>query len=248
MSRSLSSVAKASLFLAYFRWLFMPVGLFALIAVGVHSAADVVDDRLLWLIDRADAAFDAFVSQWRLTQPMVNWVGLEQRIWLARAIALLWELAADLFLALPAFGYEEHDTRVPLQARWRPLLTKLGSQPSTMIYLRPLATAAICLAGSCAVGRMVQGALYLSLRVAIGDAAAGFLARVAAIAALGGVLVAFGGRAILRNLQHAGEVGDQEKKHVRLQRLVRGGVGSLIVAPLALAALWDASPVLSFFR
>jgi hypothetical protein len=244
----LSAVGKASLFVAYFRWLFMPLGLFALIAVGVHAAADTVDDRLLWLIDRADAAFDTFVSQWALTQPMVDWVGLEQRIWIARAFALVWELAADLFLALPALGYEEHDTRAPAVKRWRPLLERVIKQPSLMSLVRPLATAAIALAGSCAVARMIQGALFLSLRPTMGDAAAGPVARVAALAGLAGVLVAMGGRAVLRNLQHAHDVADKERTHLKLHRWTRGAVGSAIVAPLALAALIDATPLASFFR
>jgi hypothetical protein len=246
--RAADAVAKASLFLAYFRWLFMPVGLFALLAVGVHAAADVVDDRLLWLIDRADASFDAFVSQWPLTQPMVNWVGLEQRVWLARALALLWELAADLFLALPALGYEEHASRVPLAQRWKPLWAKVVAHPSGLLVVRPLATLAVSLAGACAVGRMVQGALYLSLRGGLGDGIAGPLARLCAIAALAAVLAAFGGRAFLRNVQHAVSAAPVAGARGRWKRWTAGWLGSLVVAPLALAALVGASPLLSFFR
>ena len=248
VERVLSVVGKASLFLAYFRWLFMPLGLFALIAVGVHAAADTVDDRLLWLIDRADAAFDALVSRWSFTQPMVDWVGLEQRIWLARALSLVWELAADLFLALPALGYEEHDTRAPIHKRWRPIFERMLRRPSLMSVIRPAATAAIVLAGSCAVGRMIQGALYLSLRQSIGDAVAGPVSRVAALAGLAGVLIAMGGRAVLRNVQHAHAVADREKTHLLLHRWTRGLAGSAVVLPLAIAALVDASPIASFFR
>ncbi|HEX4622279.1 MAG TPA: hypothetical protein VH208_11995 [Myxococcaceae bacterium] len=246
--RVISVVGKASLFLAYFRWLFMPLGLFALIAVGVHAAADTVDDRLLWLIDRADAAFDSVVSQWSFTQPMVNWVGVEQRIWLARSLALIWELAADLFLAIPALGYEEHDTRVAIHHRWRPILERVIRRPSLMSVVRPAATAAVVLAGSCAVGRMIQGALYLSLRAPIGDAVAWPISRVAALAGLGGVLVAMGGRAVLRNVQHAHLVADREKTRLLLHRWTRGLVGSAIVLPLAIAALVDATRIAAFFR
>jgi hypothetical protein len=243
-----SALARASLYFAYFRWLFMPLGLFALIAVVIHAAADTVDHRVLWLIDRADAAFDAFFGQWSLTQPMVDWVGLEQRIWLARSIALLWELAADLFLALPALGYEEHDTQVPLQKRWKPLFQKLLQRPEPMLFVRPLFTAAVVLAGSCSVARMVQGAFYLSLRSVLTDGVAGPAARVLALAALGVVLARFGGRAVLRNVQHANEMAEKDRARTRLKRWTRGLVGSLIVAPLAVGALVDASPLLSFFR
>ena len=40
-TRHLEGVSR---FFGAFRWAFMPLGLFALVAVGVHAAADVVDD------------------------------------------------------------------------------------------------------------------------------------------------------------------------------------------------------------
>jgi len=53
----------------------LPLGLCALVAVGAHAAADVVGDRLLWLVDRVDALFDAVWSSWSFTAPLVEVVG-----------------------------------------------------------------------------------------------------------------------------------------------------------------------------
>ena len=106
-------------FVSNFRWLFMPLGLAALLAVGVHAAADTLDDRLLAVADAIDAAFDSLVGRFTLTQGMVEWVALEERTTFARVLALLWELAADVVLVLPVLRYREPElgTRDP----WRSL-------------------------------------------------------------------------------------------------------------------------------
>jgi len=66
------------------RWFFLPLALCALVAVGVHTAADVVGELLLRLVDAADAIFDSLVSRWTLTAPLVDLVGPAQRIFFAR--------------------------------------------------------------------------------------------------------------------------------------------------------------------
>src|SRR5258705_368072 len=91
------------------RWLFLPLGLCALVAVGAHAAADLVGDRVLWAVDRVDAFFDWIWSAWSFTAPLVDLVGLTQRTWFARAVALIWELAADALIAIPMLGYAERD-------------------------------------------------------------------------------------------------------------------------------------------
>jgi hypothetical protein len=236
----------------------MPAGLFALIAVGVHAAADTLDDRILWLVDRADAAFDAVVGGWGPTANWVRWIDLDDRTWIARAFALVWELAADLVLAVPAIGYREQERGRPATGitallgtpprRWGEMWRDVARRPTVLRVTRPLATAAVALAGSCAVARMVQGALYLSGRGSIGDSLAGPLARTAAICVLLAVLLAFGARAVLRNLQHADAIAHSEPGVPWLRVFAKGAAGSAIVIPLAVAALLDASPVLSFFR
>jgi len=255
-SGPLSGVSR---FIGGFRWAFMPLGLLALIAVGVHAAADTLDDRLLMLVDRMDAAFDRLVGSSNLTAGMVDLITLEQRTLIARGLALAWELAVDLVLALPALGYRESQSteeqepwrkymaQQDTRPTWRQLFKRSLRKPTTMRWTRPLATAAVVLAGACAVARLVQGTVYLSWRELLGDGAADMSARGLALGALAGILVTLGWRAVLRNLQHADTVSEENVQN-RLQALSLGLAGSALALPLALAAVLDASPVLSFLR
>ncbi|MFP2962989.1 hypothetical protein ACLEPN_35780 [Myxococcus sp. 1LA] len=257
-SPSTPFLADVSRFLGAFRWAFMPLGLVALVALGVHSAADTLDERLLALVDRVDAGFDALVGQHALTASWVEWVSLEQRTRIARFLALAWELAADAVLALPALGYRESAAPVPAEAwravleprtasrpTWRQLWQRCLRRPTPMRWLRPLATAAVVLAGACAVGKLIQGSVYLSWRDLFGDSAADVVARALAVAGMVGVLASLGWRAVLRNLQHADTVCEEAGGR-RAWR--RGLLGCAVVVPLAVAAVVDATPVLSFFR
>ena len=144
-----------------FRWIFVPVGLCALTAVGAHAAADIVGDRLLWFVDRVDALFDAIWSSWSVTAPLVELVGLTQRTWFARAIALCWELAADALIAIPLLGY---DLREP-DKEWELGRDLLRRTRSPLPLVRPLATLLVAIAGACSVARMVQGSVQLALHV-----------------------------------------------------------------------------------
>lgn len=254
---SSSFLSDVSRFFGAFRWAFMPLGLLALVAVGVHAAADTLDDRLLAVVDRVDSAFDALVGRSEVTAPMVEWLSLESRTRLARMLALAWELSADLVLALPALGYRE--TRAPTQAEawraamgmqvaqpsWRALGLRCLRRPTPMRWLRPLATAAVALAGACAVAKLVQGTVYLSWRELMGDAAADVAARGLAVGALVGVWVSLGWRAVLRNLQSADAACEEDGGKGAFRK---GLVGCAVVVPLAVAAVLDASPVLSFLR
>ncbi len=249
-------LSALSRFLAGFRWAYMPLGLLALVAVGVHAAADTLDDRLLSLVDLLDSAFDRFVGRFSATASLVDLVSLERRTDLARGLALGWELAADLLLALPALGYREAEApsaepwralvKVP-RPTWRALFARCLRRPTTMRWVRPLATAAVVLAGACAVALSIQGTVYLSWRELFGDRSADVVARVLALGALVGILLSLGGRAVLRNLQHA-DASCEAHARGWGPAFSHGLVGSALVAPLALAAVLDASPILSFLR
>src|SRR5260221_14324242 len=89
------------------RWIFLPLGLCALVAVGAHAAAGVVGDGGLWCRDGVDAFFDAIFASWSVTAPLVDLVGLSERTFFARAVALAWELCAVLLIAVPLFDYQE---------------------------------------------------------------------------------------------------------------------------------------------
>lgn len=248
-------VSAVSRKLAGFRWAFMPLGLLALIAAGVHAAADVVDDRLLWLVDHADALFDSLAGRFQLTASLVDLVGLEQRVKIARSVTLVWELVADVILCWPALGYRERDVHKPMilesslegTGGFRRLFQRAVRRPTLMRVARPIAVGLVALAGGCAVARMVQGAVYLPTRGALGDGAAGFLGRAAALTALAAVLYALGWRAVLRTLQDA-DVMSEDGNPSRAEAVWRGLPGTVVVIPLAFAALAGATPLLSFFR
>jgi hypothetical protein len=248
-------VSTASHKLAGFRWAFMPLGLVALLAVGVHAAADVVDDRLLWLVDHVDSLFDSLVGRFQATSSLVNLVRLEQRVKIARTVALVWELAADVILCWPVLGYRERDAKKPVlledslrgEGGFRQLLRRALRRPTTMRVFRPAAVALVALAGGCAVARMVQGAVYLPTRGVLGDGPAGFLGRASALVALAAVLYALGWRAVLRTLQDADVMSDDGNPS-RQEAVWRGLPATAVVIPLAFAALLGATPLLSFFR
>jgi hypothetical protein len=250
-------IARLSRILGYLRFAFMPLGLFAVIAVGVHAAADTLDDRLLWVVDQADAWVDGWLGRWSVTEGAIGWIDLQHRVTIARSLTLVWELTVDALLALPALGYRERQGRAVTGAtawlgtparRWRDMLRDVIRRPTLLRVTRPLATAAVVLAGACAVARMVQGAVYLSFRGGLTEEVAGLIARLSAIGVLGGVLVAFGVRAVLRNLQHADQIALEHPDEGWFRAAARGLPGTALVIPLAVAALLYASPVLSFFR
>jgi hypothetical protein len=255
--RPLGPFTALSQLLGRFRWAFMPLGLLTLVAVGVHAAADTLDDRLLWVVDQADAAFDQLVGRYALTEPLVELLTLEGRTTLARALALGWELSADMVLALPALGYREQgvEQRPRWQqlleeeprAGWRELLARCVRRPTTLRWLRPLATALVAVAGACAVARLLQGTVYLAWRELLGDRVADGVARALAVATLVGLLGRLGWRAVLRNLQHADSLSEAQA-HTPWQAFSLGLWGSALVVPLAVAAAMDASPLLAFFR
>ncbi len=174
------------------RWIFLPLGLCALVAVGAHAAADLVGDRVLWAVDRVDAFFDWIWSAWSFTAPLVDLVGLTQRTWFARAVALIWELAADALIAIPVLGYAERDPA----AEWKTARDLLRRARSPLALVRPVATLVVAAAGAFAVARMVQGSLQLTLHV-------GWLASLVRAAVLAASLVLLVPRAAVRSLEHA---------------------------------------------
>jgi hypothetical protein len=174
------------------RWIFLPLGLCALCAVGAHAAADVVGDRVLWVVDRVDALFDALWSSWSVTAPLVDLVGLTQRTWFARAVALAWELAADALIAVPLLGYDERDgTR-----EWQLGRALLRKTRSPLILVRPVAALLVSLAGAFSIARMVQGSLQLALHLS-------WLAQLARAATLAALAVLLVPRVVFRSLEHA---------------------------------------------
>ena len=224
------------------RWFFVPLALCALVAVGVHTAADELGERILRLVDATDAAFDAIAARWTLTAPLVDLVGPSQRVFFARAIALLWELAADALIALPMLGYDERADEVK---RFRELARKVAARPTTLRILRPFATGCVALAGSCSVGRLLEGTLHLGASGLVGSAADA-LARGCALLAMLGLVGFIAWRAVVHALVRADARSDRIPRR-RALALTVGLPGALLLLPLAIAAL-RAAPLLSFLR
>ncbi len=236
-----SPVRRISAFFAWFRWLFMPVGLLALIAVGVHAAADVVDERLLVLVEGLDAWLDGVLAQSERFAPWVLRVDARERTVIARVLAVAWELSVDLVIAVPALGYDEDDG---VRASWRVVVQRLNQAPTPMRVLRPLMTGVFVVGGAYAVSKLVESTLFVGL---VGDVApadvASSVARVAGVVAIVTVLASHGWRAVLRALQHADDVC--EAKRLKRPWLV-GSVGTVLALPLALALVLQARALLSF--
>lgn len=249
-------VSRVSRFLGGGRWLFMPFGLVALVMMGVHAAADTVDDRFLWLIDHVDSMVDAVLASWSPTRGLVDVVGAPQRTMVSRVAALLWELTADALLLWPVLGYREEDkprldtlltTRSIEKQSWRALFERLRAQPTLLRIALPLVTLFVVIAGAVAVAKMVQGAVYLGSISLLGSATAGIVARAFAWVSLAAVLFSLGWRSVLRTVQYADEIA-RAGTMTRRRRLTEGLWTILICAPLAIAALLFATPLMSFFR
>ncbi|MDP2272871.1 MAG: hypothetical protein Q8K32_19190 [Archangium sp.] len=244
-TRHLEGVSR---FFGAFRWAFMPLGLFALVAVGVHAAADVVDDKVLRLVEALDVFFDGFFAEHEATAAWVNKIDSRERTLFARGFALAWELAVDAFIALPALGYDELDEKERrfslIKETWRTLLRRVNQQPTPMRLVRPFVTSVFVFGGAYAVSRLVESTLFVGL---VGDVApadvAAPVARILAGTAMTIVLFSHAWRAVLRSLQHADETCIASK-----HPWMAGLWGSVLSFPLALALLLEAEALLSFFR
>src|SRR5262245_50299532 len=109
---------------AFFGRILLPLGLFSVLAVGLHVGSDKVDDFLFVVFSDIDSLADfisSLVIQWvgglfSMGDPWIDaWslraaelVDMESKAFLARWGALIVELAADFVLALPVlFGRAE---------------------------------------------------------------------------------------------------------------------------------------------
>jgi hypothetical protein len=239
-------------FFGFFRGAFMPVGLFALVAIGVHAAADVVDDQVLRLVDALDAWADALLASREATAAWVDRVGPLERTVVARALALSWELAVDLLVVLPQLGYgeqAEEERRFTLtRDTWRTLLARLNRAPTPMRLVRPAVTAVFAGGGAYAVARLVESTLFVALQADVAPpAVAEVVARSLGWLALALVLGRLGWRAVLRALEHADAACEARVKLARSPWPV-GLWGSALSLPLAVALAQEAQALLALVR
>jgi len=245
-------LAKVSGFFGVFRGAFMPVGLFALVAIGVHAGADLVDDRLLVLIDALDAWADGLLARAEVTAGWVDRVGPLQRTVIARLLALGWELSVDLLVVLPQLGYSEADEAEQRfsfrRETWRSLAARVNRTPTPARLVRPLVTAVFAGAGAYAVARLVESTLFVALQTDVAPPeVAEALARVFGGLAMALVLASHGWRAVLRALEHA-DAACEANARVGKSPWVVGLWGSVLSFPLAVALVLEAQNLLALVR
>lgn len=221
-----------------FRRLFMPLGLVAFVALGVHAGADQLDDLLR-------AGLEVLAQQ--LPGALASELTSRRLTWLARGLALGWELAVDLVLGWPMLGYRER-VGGPLPGEsLREIAARALKRPSQMALLRPLALAGVAL-GACEVlARLTEARLFLALQEALGVASADKGARLGAAVTLLLVLGSLAWRAVLQGLVDAESLVADLAERPR-DRLTLGLPGTLLALPLAAAALLSAASLAALVR
>lgn len=227
--------------LGLFRGFYVPLGLFALIAVGVHGAADALDDFVLRGVERLDAILDGFWALNPATETWVNRVDALQRTWVARIVALIWEIAVDLVAALPCLNYfEDERSTVSSRTRWRDSFRRLNQTPTLMRLLRPAFAAIFALGGSVAVAQAVESALFEQFHALdILRAVAAQAAQAGSVAAGVLILVCLAWRCVAFAFLHADAASEKKPGLAR-----SGLVGNLITVPLAVASVLNLLPLL----
>ncbi|MBX7115686.1 MAG: hypothetical protein K1X64_15260 [Myxococcaceae bacterium] len=219
--------------LGLLRGFYVPLGLFALIAVGVHGAADVLDDYVLRGVERLDAWLDTFWAMNSFTESWVDAVSSLQRTWIARAVAFAWEIAADLVVALPCLNYfeeERADLRSPF--RWGALLSRLNQKPTLTRLTRPFIAGIFAGTGAWTISRAVESALYPQLS-ALEEFAAP-TAHTVSLISFALVLGSLAWRCAALALMHADSASEK-----RPGFFAAGVWGTAVVLPLAVAAIAD---------
>ena len=222
--------------LGLFRGFYIPLGLFALIAVGVHGAADVLDDHVLRGVERLDAWLDTLWAMNSFTESWVGAVDSLQRTWVARAVAFSWEIAADVIAALPCLNYFEEERAVLRgHSPWRALLSRLNQKPTLTRLTKPLIAGVFAGTGAWTISRAVESTLYPQLP-ALKEFAAPF-AHAISLVAFALILGSLAWRCAALALVHADAASEK-----RPGFFSAGVWGTAVVLPLSIAAIVDLLP------
>src|SRR5688500_11616619 len=140
-------LARLSVFLGRFRAFFVPFGLFSILAIGIHSGSDHIDDVTYDCLNFIDSLLDDLLAAiirpvWEFfgsgemtTQTAIFWavdlIDLEVKDQIARFIALVVEMLADIMLALPVFLYREREIDI------RGILEKTMQDPTILRIVAP---------------------------------------------------------------------------------------------------------------
>lgn len=239
----------------------VPLGLFAVIAVGLHAGADRVDDYVLVALNAADEVFDVGASafvRWALeglgftaatvnrwTYDVVELVDIDTKDWLARAFALVVELLGDLVFAVPLFFHRERDRP------YREMAKNLYQDPTVLRFVAPLTAGLASVAGVLTIARELSVAGHAAIDGVGGPARSAELgAAVTAGVVLALVLWRLGAVTVARAICWADRVGegDRARQVPARRRRLRGWVVMLLVLPVSVLAVVEAVPVVPTLR
>jgi hypothetical protein len=248
---------------AFFGRVLLPLGLFSVLAVGLHVGSDRVDDHLFvlisWLDGLADGlaawvirglggvigASDLSIDQW--TFRAAEWIDVDAKTDGARIGALVVELAADAILALQVFLHRSEAFKPSAVVLF---FRQTMRDPTVLKIAGPLAMLAAGLAGTIAVSRELQVFSHAHVaRFALDTDLANFIASSIGFVAL--ALVAW--RVLVPLLVGAVAYADRRSSSdialaVRPRtRRMRGWITAIVALPVALIALYT-TPVLGTLR
>ena len=261
MQRLFKVLAMASMGFATLGRAVVPVGVFAVLVVGMHAGTDRVDDHAFAILNTIDIVVDSAVAViletvlgWttasaeriaRITFSIQDFVDLDAKYSLSRIVALVFEIASDLALALPLIL---HRTRTfSLQTYW----IRLSSDLTVLRVVGPLAVFFAGTAGIFLVAREIQVGVHgwlvqYDALMKVADPAARTVAGLAAL------LVAWrlGWVALRRSFTMAEARAQRDDRMMtpRSKRRFRGLFVAIVVLPISVLALFEATPPWSVVR
>lgn len=233
----------------------VPLGVFAVLVVGVHAGTDRVDDYVFSFLNAVDILVDSAAAVvvetllgWRrgsaeqiarLTFAIQDFVDLDAKHRLSRFLALAIEIVSDIALAVPLFVHRAR--AYSLSTVWYQLMT----DPTVLRVAGPLAVFFAGAAGTLLVAQEVQvgvhGWLVQYARYAPSAEAA---ARTVAI--LAALLVAWrlGVIAVRRSVSLAEERAQRDHRMMSRtsKRRSRGLFIAVVVLPVSVLGLFEAVP------
>ncbi len=247
--------------LSAFGRLLVPLGVFAVLAVGLHAGADRLDDALLVALGALDTQVDFYgakflrwlftalevgqVSRDRWVLGFVDAIGLETLESMARILALGMELFADLVFGL-ALVVPRRGTR-PV----KDVLRSMVKEPTLFRWAAPLTAALASLAGVLTIATHLQVLTYalvqdLSQLPRLAELSASILGGLVLVLTLWRLVVQAG----LGAVHWADRVAarDETREVPMLRRRLRGWLITLVVFPVTVLAVFDAVPLLPTLR
>jgi hypothetical protein len=242
------------------RGFYLPFGLFAVVAVGIHAGGDRVDDLAFVLYNRIDAIADASisgllgflgelfgVSAKRLDAAVfwaIDFIDLERKSLLARFTALVVELGADVILALPVFlGRREDHT---LQRVW----LHVRRDPTILRIVAPLDAGMAAISGILVIAREAQAGAFATFDRLLPASTSASLASFAATIALFLVALRLALPVVLAAARWADLQAEQDAIDGRsiAERRRRGWLTALIALPVTWLAVFEATPLLGTLK